>query len=90
MAAAADPSDRRRRALLIATGTYSDPGLARLRAPAGDVDALADVLGDGSIGRFDVQELMVVPYGSDSGHSDPTRGAARIQTLELLAGELLG
>ncbi len=59
--AAADPADRRRRALLIATGTYSDPGLARLRAPAGDVDALAEVLGDGSIGRFEVQELVDRP-----------------------------
>ncbi len=61
MAATADPSARRRRALLIATGSYSDPGLARLRAPAGDVDALAEVLGDGSIGRFDVQELVDRP-----------------------------
>ena len=61
MAATADPSARRRRALLIATGSYSDPGLARLRAPAGDVDALAEVLGDGSIGRFEVQELVDRP-----------------------------
>ncbi len=61
MAAAADPQARRRRALLIATGSYSDPGLAGLRAPAGDVDSLAEVLADGSIGQFEVQELVDRP-----------------------------
>ena len=61
MAAATDPQARRRRALLIATGSYSDPGLAGLRAPAGDVDSLAEVLADGSIGQFEVQELVDRP-----------------------------
>ena len=61
MAAAADPQARRRRALLVATGSYSDPGLAGLRAPAGDVDSLAEVLADGSIGQFEVQELVDRP-----------------------------
>jgi Caspase domain/FG-GAP repeat len=56
MAAAADTSGRR--ALLVASGTYSDAGLARLRAPAGDVDALAAVLGDAAIGGFEVQALV--------------------------------
>ena len=54
-ATAAPPS---RRALLVATGTYSDPGLAGLRAPTGDVDALAEVLEDGSIGEFEVSRLV--------------------------------
>lgn len=48
----------RRRALLLATTAYSDPGLAALRALAGDVDALADVLADGSIGEFEVTRLV--------------------------------
>ena len=52
---------RRRRALLVATGTYDDPGLAKLRAPAGDVDALADVLEDGTIGEFEVTRLVDRP-----------------------------
>jgi Caspase domain/FG-GAP repeat len=59
MAAAVDTS--RRRALLVASGTYSDAGLARLRAPAGDVDALAAVLGDASIGGFEVRRLVDRP-----------------------------
>jgi hypothetical protein len=51
----------RRRALLIATATYSDPGLAALRAPTGDVAALAGVLGDEAIGGFEVRELIDRP-----------------------------
>ena len=53
-----DAPARRRRALLIASGTYADPGLAALRAPTGDVDALADVLGDEAIGGFEVERLV--------------------------------
>ncbi len=49
---------RRRRALLIASGTYLDPGLARLRAPTADVRALAEVLGDDAIGGFDVRQAV--------------------------------
>jgi hypothetical protein len=59
--AVADPPGRRRRALLVATAAYADPGLAQLRAPSGDVDSLAGVLGDGTVGRFDVQELVDRP-----------------------------
>ena len=47
-----------RRALLIATDAYTDPGLTRLRAPTGDVRALADVLADPSIGGFYVRQLL--------------------------------
>ena len=50
-----------RRALLIATGDYGDEGLAALRAPAGDVDALAAVLEDEAIGRFEVSRLVDRP-----------------------------
>ena len=60
MPATAEPEApaRRRRALLVATGAYSDPGLAGLRAPTGDVEALAAVLEDGSIGEFEVSRLV--------------------------------
>jgi hypothetical protein len=59
--AAAEAPARKRRALLIATGTYRDEGLAQLRAPAGDVEALADVLADAAIGSFDVRRLVDRP-----------------------------
>jgi hypothetical protein len=59
--AAAEPGARRRRALLVATTTYADPGLATLRAPTGDVRALADVLGQGTIGAFEVTQLVDRP-----------------------------
>src|ERR1044072_2663796 len=47
-----------RRALLIATDRYGDPKLSRLRAPAGDVSALSEVLADPAIGGFAVQGLV--------------------------------
>ncbi|HET6214581.1 MAG TPA: caspase family protein, partial [Micromonosporaceae bacterium] len=46
-----------RKALVIATAGYDDPALARLRAPTHDADALAGVLGDPTIGGFDVELL---------------------------------
>ena len=51
----------RRRALLVATATYGDPGLAALRAPTGDVASLAAVLGDDRIGGFDVRKMVDKP-----------------------------
>jgi hypothetical protein len=56
-----DQPGGRRRALLVATATYGDPGLAALRAPTGDVAALAEVLGDEAIGGFDVEQLIDEP-----------------------------
>ncbi|HKT01939.1 MAG TPA: caspase family protein, partial [Rugosimonospora sp.] len=50
----------RRSALLVANAGYHDPGLSRLRSPVSDVRALADVLGDASIGGFDVDTLTDV------------------------------
>jgi hypothetical protein len=44
-----------RYALIVATDTYSDPKLRRLRAPARDAEALADVLRDPEIGEFEVE-----------------------------------
>jgi hypothetical protein len=55
---AVDPAGRRR-ALLIATANYADPGLAQLRAQAGDARALAAALDDS--GGFDVQLLVDRP-----------------------------
>ncbi|HEU5315315.1 MAG TPA: caspase family protein [Chloroflexota bacterium] len=46
----ADP----RSALIVASDTYHDPQLARLRAPGRDAEALAAVLRDPAIGGFDV------------------------------------
>ncbi len=56
-----EPPTGRRRALLVATATYSDPALAALRAPTGDVAALAAVLGDEAIGGFEVEQLIDHP-----------------------------
>ena len=44
-----------RYALIVATDTYGDPKLRRLRAPARDAEALADVLRDPEIGGFEVE-----------------------------------
>src|SRR3954462_2700769 len=56
-----EPPPGRRRALLVATATYSDPALAALRAPTGDVAALATVLRDEAIGGFEVEQLIDPP-----------------------------
>lgn len=54
----------RRLALVIATGTYSDPALAQLRAPGGDASDLAGVLGDAAIGGFEVETVLDAPADS--------------------------
>ncbi len=82
--AAAPASTRRRRALLVASGTYADAGLARLRAPAGDVDALAGVLGDESIGGFEVRELVDRPTDEVKRAIEGFFGEARPDDLLLL------
>jgi len=43
-----------RYALIVATDAYADPRLSRLRSPARDATALADVLRDPEIGEFEV------------------------------------
>lgn len=47
--------DGRRSALIIASDDYENAGLRRLRGPAADARALADVLGDKEIGGFAVK-----------------------------------
>ena len=47
-----------RAALVVAAHEFVDPKFQRLRSPAQDVDALADVLGDDTIGGFEVQTIL--------------------------------
>ncbi len=47
----------KRLALIVATNEYLDPGLATLRSPAEDAEALAGVLADPELGDFEVEVL---------------------------------
>lgn len=47
-----------RAALVVAAHDFVDPKFQRLRSPAQDVDALADVLRDDTIGGFEVQTIL--------------------------------
>ena len=58
MPPAADPLSGSRLALVVAIGTYADPGLSRLRAPARDAEDLAQVLADPGIGGFAVTTMI--------------------------------
>jgi hypothetical protein len=51
------PVAERRSALIVATDRYDAPGLTQLAAPAADAEALAEVLGDPTLGGFDVEVL---------------------------------
>jgi len=53
--------DGRSRALLIAADQFQDPGLARLRSPAQDVQELAEVLRDPLIGGYSVRSVENKP-----------------------------
>jgi hypothetical protein len=53
--------DGDRSALIVASDSYTDPGLQRLRAPASDAQALAGVLRDPDIGGFEVRTLLNEP-----------------------------
>jgi DNA-binding beta-propeller fold protein YncE len=56
-----EPSPGPRLALVVATGTYTDPGLRLLRAPARDAAGLAQVLADPLIGGFTVTTVIDQP-----------------------------
>jgi WD40 repeat protein len=56
-----DPPPGARLALVVATSTYTDPGLRRLRAPARDAADLAQVLADPGIGGFTVTTVIDQP-----------------------------
>jgi DivIVA domain-containing protein len=51
----------KREALIIATGSYTDPELSHLRSPAQDAEALASVLTAPSIGNFAVRKVFDQP-----------------------------
>src|SRR5687767_1623433 len=78
------PAGGRRRALLVATATYGDPGLAALRAPTGDVASLAAVLGDEAIGGFELRELIDLPTEELRKEIETFFGEGRPQDLLLL------
>jgi hypothetical protein len=61
MPPAADPLAGPRLALVVATGTYADTGLRRLRAPARDAVDLALVLANPDIGGFAVTTVIDKP-----------------------------
>jgi len=50
-----------RSALIVAAYDFQDEKFRELRAPAHDAEALAEVLGDGAIGGFDVRTLINEP-----------------------------
>jgi uncharacterized RDD family membrane protein YckC len=58
MPPAPDAPPESRRALVVATGSYADVGLRRLRAPARDAASLARVLADPMIGGFTVTTVI--------------------------------
>lgn len=58
LALPAQPPTGVRDALVIANARYDDPGLARLRSPGHDAEALAGVLGDRGVGGFRVESLI--------------------------------
>ena len=51
----------RRLALLVANSVYEDPGLRRLRAPATDAEALAEVLADPTVGNCETRLVLDRP-----------------------------
>jgi WD40 repeat protein len=61
MPPAANPLSGSRLALVVATSTYTDPGLSRLRAPARDAEDLAQVLADPDIGGFTLTTVIDQP-----------------------------
>jgi hypothetical protein len=61
MPTTAEPGSGRRLALVVATGSYSDVTLARLRAPGRDASGLAEVLQDEAIGGFAVETVLDAP-----------------------------
>jgi uncharacterized caspase-like protein len=73
-----------RRALLVAAETYADPGLARLRAPIGDVEALASVLEDPTLGAFELRRLVNLPTEEIKREIEGFFDDARLNDLLLL------
>jgi DNA-binding beta-propeller fold protein YncE len=64
MPTTAEGAAGRRLALVVATGTYADPTLAKLRAPGRDASDLAAVLEDAAVGGFEVETVLDAPAES--------------------------
>jgi molecular chaperone DnaJ len=54
-------SSGKREALLVCAQTFVDPAFRSLRSPSADVEQLAAVLGDESVGAFHVEKLIDRP-----------------------------
>jgi hypothetical protein len=76
--------DGQRRALIIASDEYDNPGLSRLKAPAADAEALANVLSDKEIGGFDVQVVHNEPAYTVEGHIEDLFAESQSDDLVLL------
>ena len=76
--------DGRRTALIIANDEYEHPGLSRLRAPAADAQALANVLSDKEIGGFRVQTVHNAPAHIVEGHIEDLFADSQSDDLVLL------
>jgi hypothetical protein len=74
----------RRTALIIASDDYEHPGLSRLRAPAADAQALANVLGDKEVGEFRVQVVHNAPSHIVQGHIEDLFADSQSDDLVLL------
>ncbi|HEX3174537.1 MAG TPA: caspase family protein [Solirubrobacterales bacterium] len=64
MPTTAEGAAGRRLALVVATGSYVDPTLAKLRAPGQDASDLAAVLEDAAVGQFEVEMVFDAPAES--------------------------
>jgi len=73
-----------RRALVVASYQYSDPGLRQLTAPAHDAEALASVLEDRDIAGFEVATLVNEPHHVVGEAIADFYGKARRDDLTLL------
>jgi uncharacterized caspase-like protein len=56
-----EPGGGRRLALVIATASYADATLAKLRAPGRDASDVAGVLSDAAVGGFEVEMVLDAP-----------------------------
>lgn len=73
-----------RKALLVANDVYEHEGLRRLSAPAADAQALSEVLGDPSIGDFEVRVLRNEPAHVIQGQIEDLFADSRPDDLLLL------
>lgn len=64
MRTSAEGGAKGRIALVVATGSYTDPTLGSLRAPGQDASDFAAVLGDQEVGGFQVETVLNAPVES--------------------------